>query len=309
MQEILQTGRKGMNMMMKKIISIGLAGIMMAAALVGCKSTDAAANYKQAGLGGLVMMYDETVWTPNEEGSTESSIRFDASDECVLGVTCAKEGLYQHPLDMISVSKQIYSTYEGYEELSAPELVTVNDQSWYEWSFSYVEDGEVIQNLQRLYGENYYAYTLSYLSNEAGFAKNKEEALKVMNSVVMTVPGNEEAEAKAKEFLVGEWDMGGAGYLVIEESGTYTWYMDSSKDAANMHTGAYGCDTQSTTLGFGEGEGIYLVLFPEKLTVEGKEGITGSSKYDYGISLEQQTDGSYQMINATTFTMYELKKQ
>ena len=119
----------------------------------------------------------------------------------------------------------------------------------------------------------------------------------------------ETAEAKAKEFLVGEWDMGGAGYLVIEEGGTYTWYMDSSKDAANMHTGAYGCDTQSTTLGFGEGEGIYLVLFPEKLTVEGKEGTTGSSKYDYGISLEQQTDGSYQMINATTFTMYELNKQ
>lgn len=297
---------------MKKIIKLCVMAALMMSVLSGCGQKNeekAVSDYKQAGLGGLVMMYDDTVWTPNDEGTTETSLRFETSDNGVIGISCAKEGLYQHPLDMIAMSKQFYSTYDGYEELEAPTLVEVNGESWYEWSCQYKEDGKTVKSLQRFFGENYYAYTISYLSDEDGFDKNKEEALKAMNSVVMTVPGNEEAEEKAKEFLIGEWDMKDAGYLVIREDGTYTWYMDSDKNEDNMHTGVYGCDVENTTLGFTEGSGIYLVLFPEKLTMEGKEGTTANAKYDYGISLDQQSDGSYQMLNISTFNMYQLIKQ
>ena len=292
---------------MKKFLKIAMMVVLAMTVLAGCGVSKA--NYKQAGLGGLVMMYDDTVWTPNEEGATDSSLRFEASDNGVLGVSCSKEGMYQHPLDMIAMTEQIYSTYEGYQELSEPTEIEVNGESWYEWSFLYTEAGETVKNIQRFYGKNYYAYTVSYLSDEAGFDKNKDEALKAMNSIVMTVPDNQEAEAKAKEFLVGEWDMGAAGYLVLNEDGTYAWYMESSKDEANMHSGSYGCDTKNDALGFGEGEGVYLVLFPEKLVTEGNVGMTGSVKYDYGISLEQETNGAYPMINATTFSMYQLVKQ
>lgn len=296
--------------MIRKLLKIGIMAVLSTALLSGCaKEGEASSEYKQAGLGGLVMMYDDKVWTPNEEGTTDTSLRFEASGNGVIGVSCSKEGVYQHPLDMIAVTKQIYGTYEGYEELAAPQEVEVNGESWYEWSFQYREDGEIVKNLQRFYGANYYAYTVSYLSDEAGFDKNREEALKVMNSVVMTVPDNKEAEEKAKEFLIGEWDVGASGYLVINEDGTYTWYMDNTKDDANMHTGTYGCDVQNESLGFGEGEGIYLVLFPEKLTISGEESTTSSAKYDYGISLDQASDGSYQMLNITNFNMYQLVKQ
>lgn len=292
---------------MKKFIKMSLMAFMAMTLLAGCGNSSA--NYKQAGLGGLVMMYDDTVWTPDEAGATDSSLRFEATENDVLGVSCAKEGMYQHPLDMIAMTKQIYSTYEGYQEITEPKKVEVNDESWYEWSFQYTEGDEVIKYLQRYYGKNYYAYTMSYVSDEAGFGKYKDEALKVMNSVVMSVPDNEEAEAKAKEFLIGEWDMGAAGYLVINQDGTYAWYMENTKDEANMHSGTYGCDVKNDALGFAEGQGVYLVLFPEKLVVEGKEGMTGSVKYDYGISMNINTDGSYPMINATTFNMYQLMKQ
>lgn len=292
-----------------KRIKTGIMAALAALMLTGCGSQTASESYKQAGLGGLVMLYDDGVWTPNEEGTTETSLRFEAADNGVLGVSCSKEGMYQHPLDMIAVSRQIYSSYEGYEELEEPVKVEVNGDTWYEWSFRYQESGETVLNLQRFYGKNYYAYTVSYLSDEAGFEKNKEEAKKAMNSIVMEVPDNQEGEAKAKEFLTGEWDLGAAGYLVLGEDGTYSWFMESSKDENNMHTGTYGCDVQNEALGFSEGEGVYLVLFPERLVAGGEESVTGSAKYDYGISMEQAEDGSYPMLNASTFNMYQMKKQ
>ena len=137
----------------------------------------------------------------------------------------------------------------------------------------------------------------------------KTEALKVLNSIVMNVPDNAEAEAKAREFLVGEWDLGDSGYLVLNDDGTYEWYMMSDKDEKNMHRGVYGCDVENQSLGFSEGEGIYLVLFPEVLYVDGEQQTTSNAKYDYGISLQQQEDGSYQMMNVSTFVIYSMMKQ
>ncbi len=108
---------------------------------------------------------------------------------------------------------------------------------------------------------------------------------------------------------MGEWDLGESGYLVMEQDSTYTWYMDSSKDEQNMHRGTYGCDVENAAAGFAEGEGVYFVLFPEVFYAEGKEGKTGSPKYDYLVSTEQQPDGSYQMLNGSTLVMYDMMKQ
>lgn len=297
---------------MKRIFKIGMTAVLAVLLLAGCGQAvkeKSEADFKQAGLGGLVMMYDDTIWTVDEEGATDASLLFEAGDNVMLGVSCSKEGLYQHPLDMLRMTEQIYSTFDGYEELSEPAEVEVNGQRWYEWSYRYEEDGTVFKSLQRFFAENYYAYTITYLADEGAFETDRQEALKAMNSVVMTVPDNVEAEKKAKEFLVGEWDLSDAGYLVLNEDGTYIWYMDSTKDDANMHSGSYGCDVENSSLGFTEGQGIYLVLFPEKLTMEGKESTTANAKYDYGISLDQQSDGSYQMLNVSTFNMYQLVKQ
>ncbi len=299
----------------KKLIVCGL----VVGLLTGCGGQDTKAestetytekeNLKQAGLGGLTALYDDSVWSYNEEQSSDASIAFVDANESVLGIACSREGFYQHPLDMISMSKQIYSTYEGYEEVEAPKEVEVQGENWQEWIYKYEENGVKTVAMARFYSKNYYAYTMTYVAEESAFESGKNEALKVMNSAVMNVPDNAQAEEKAKEFLVGEWDIGASGYLVMKEDGTYTWYMDSSKDEKNMHKGTYGCDIANSSLGFEEGEGIYFVLFPEALFVEGEEGMTSNVKYDYAISLEQNSDGSYEMVNGTTFAMYTMKKQ
>ncbi len=299
-----------MNKMIKTMIVLFAAAMM----LTGCGKGEGevqidTSNYAQATLNELTMMYDPAVWSPTDVNGTENMLRFDASDNGVLGISRAVEGIYQHPLDMIVMAQQIYSGYEGFRTLSDPVEVKCDDKNWYEWSYQYMQEGEMVTCLQRVYGQNYYAYSLSYVSNDVGYDIHLQSAKDAMSTVKVDVPDNTQAEEKAKEFLVGEWDMGKDGYLVLEKNGTYTWYMDASKDKNNMHTGTYGCDVQNTSLGFVEGEGIYLVLFPQKLMVEGTEGMTGSVKYDYGIMLKQETEGVYQMLNVNSFMIYELIRQ
>lgn len=271
-------------------------------------------DLQQAGLGGLAMLYDGNVWTEQPDQETDSSLAFEDKNESILGVSCSKESTYQHPQDMISMAKQIYATYEGYEEIEAPTELEVQGEKWYEWVIRYEENGIPTVSLQRYYAKNYYVYTMTYVAEETVYESGKSEAVKVMNSAVLSVPGNEEAEEKAKEFLVGTWSIGAnsegdKGYLVLNEDGTYEWYMDSSKDPKNMHNGVYGCDVENATLGFDEGEGIYLVLYPEALYVDGEKGTTGSPKYDYAFSLEQAEDGSYPLMNVATFDIYTTYKQ
>lgn len=266
-------------------------------------------NLKQAGLGGLVILYDDQFWTYDDTLGNDSSLAFTASDDSLLGITCSRESYYQHPLDMISISRQLNAVYENFEEIEEPTAISVQDDEWYEWIYKYEENGVETIALQRFYGKNYYAYTMSYVAEAATYESNKNEALKVMNSAVLNVPDNTEAEEKAKEFLAGEWDLGASGYLVMNDDYTYAWYMDGSKDEKNVHKGTYSGDVENSTLGFVEGEGVYFVLFPEVLYVDGEEGMTSNAKYDYAVSLEQQSDGTYPLINVSTFAMYSMLKQ
>ncbi len=268
-----------------------------------------AEDLKQAGLGALALLYDETIWTYDDTQGGDSGLAFTAKDGSLLGITCSKESFYQHPLEMIRISEQICASYAKYEEVEEPTLISVQGEDWYEWVYRYEENGVSTVALQRFYGKNYYAYTMSYIAEEKAYEANKSEALKVMNSAVMSVPDNDEAEAKAKKFLVGEWDLGEQGYLVMSEDGAYNWYMDSSKDEKNMHKGAYCGDVTNEAVGFKEGEGVYFVLFPEGLYVDGQEQEMSAVKYDYVVSTKIQPDGTYQMLNPTTFALYSMQRQ
>lgn len=290
--------------------------------LVGCGNTDGTkmdgaqeytdtteVNLKQAGLGALTLLYDDSVWTYDDTQGGDSGLAFTAKDGSLLGISCSKESFYQHPLEMIRISKQICASYANYEEVEEPTEISVQDENWYEWVYKYEENGVKTVALQRFYGKNYYAYTISYIAEEKSYEANKNEALKVMNSVAMSVPDNAEAEKKAKEFLVGEWDLGEQGYLVMNEDGAYNWYMDSSKDEKNMHKGTYCGDVTNEAVGFKEGEGVYFVLFPDVLYVNGTEQETSAVKYDYVVSTTVQPDGTYQMLNPTTFALYSMQRQ
>lgn len=300
-------------MLTASTLAIGmLTGCQGAPAADGTQTAAAAVqdeNLKQAGIGGLAMLYDNTVWNYDETKGTDSSMVFTAKDGSILGVSASKEPLYQHPLEMIHMANTFVSTYENFEEVKAPNKIEVNDSEWYEWEYSYTEDGKKEYTYQRYYGKNYYAYTLSYTAYEEDYEKNINQALQVMNSVAMDVPDNAEREEKSKEFLVGEWDFGAKGYVVFNQDGTYEWYAEATKDTKNMHKGTYAGDIENKDIGFSEGAGIYFVVFPEVLYGDGQEMTTASAKYDYAVNIEtQQEDGSYQVLNAVTFDSFNIKK-
>jgi hypothetical protein len=131
----------------------------------------------------------------------------------------------------------------------------------------------------------------------------------MMSGIETTDVNNDANEAKAHSFLVGEWDVADSGYLVLKEDGTYEWYKDSSKDKGNMHYGTYGCDIENAVMSLKVGDGIYLALFPDGLTVNGSPEEMTTYKMDYIISFDQKEEEGYQMVNMSSYTLYTLTKQ
>ncbi|SFR80065.1 hypothetical protein [Anaeromicropila populeti] len=260
----------------------------------------------EAGLGDLKIYYDAS-WSFDESQSQDASLAF-TKGEALIGITCSKETSYQHPLDMIRASQDIISTSEGYELLEESKKITVNNETWYECTYTFGTGEDKNTVIQRCYGKNYYAYSITYTALDSNYEDLKEEALKIMDSAIMAVPDNALAEEEAKKSLVGEYDAGTGGYVVLNADGTYYWYKDSSKDMNYVHYGTYGCDIQIASLNIAEGSGFYVCLFPEKYIIDGQENEMGSPKYDYGFSPKTDSPDDFEVLNITNLSSYIFKR-
>jgi hypothetical protein len=101
----------------------------------------------------------------------------------------------------------------------------------------------------------------------------------------------------------------GRGYLVLKQDGTYEWFSDAYKDDNNKHYGSYGCDVENSNMNMKEGQGLYLVLFPEALVVNGVTDTALQYKTDYLISLEGAEGEVYKMVNLSTYALYNITRQ
>jgi hypothetical protein len=265
---------------------------------------------KPVSIGNLTFEYDANVWDHKESTTENAPLEFTDSKGNLISVYVSQESTYQHPMDMINFYKTMFSGYDEFKEFLAPKKVEVNGSSWYEYGYSY-KDGTTIRKVyQRFYGKYYNAASISYSSTEDNYDTGYEEAVKMMSKIKASDVTNDVNEKKAHKFLVGDWEVKDSGYLVLKEDGTYEWYKDATKDTNNMHSGTYGCDVENATMSLKEGDGIYLVLFPEKLMVNGKAEETKSYKIDYLISFEQKEGvEGYQMVNMATYNLYTLIKK
>ena len=64
-----------------------------------------------------------------------------------------------------------------------------------------------------------------------------------------------------------------------------------------------------TILELKEGDGIYLVLFPESLTINDVAEEPTSYKSDYIISFDKKGSEGYQMVNMSSYKLYTMIKQ
>lgn len=266
-------------------------------------------DLRPVSIGNLALNYDANVWEYNENTDQSAPLGFSDAKGNLVNVYVSQESTYQHPLEMIKFLETMVSTNEQYEVFLEPTETSVNGTTWYEFGYSY-KDGITIRKVyQRYYGKYYNAASISYSSTEGNYKSGYDEAMKMMSEVKITDVTNDVNEAKAHEFLVGEWDLAASGYLVIKDDSTYEWYKDSTKDKNNMHYGTFGCDIENATLELKEGDGVYLVLFPEVLTINGVAEEPTSYKSDYIISFDKKGSEGYQMVNMSSYKLYTMIKQ
>lgn len=288
---------------MKKVIQtlIIISALLL---LTGCSS-----KKKEVSIGNISFNYDTKVWEYNENPDKSAPLEFSDANGNIINVYVSQESTYQSPLDMINYLKTMISTYNEYKVFLEPTKISVNGTTWYEFGYSY-NDGTAIRKVyQRFYGKYYNAASITYNSTEKNYDSGYNKAVKLMSAVITKDIPNDVNEAKAHKFLVGEWDLGSSGYLVLNDDGTYTWYKNNTKDKNNMHYGTYGCDVENASMDLKEGDGIYLALFPEGLIVNGVTQENTINKSDYIISFDKKDAEGYQMVNMSTYTLYTMIKQ
>lgn len=291
---------------MKKVIH---AFFILSVLLLLTSCSNKKEDLRPASIGNLAFNYDANVWNHNENSDEDAPLEFSDANGNIVSVYVSQESTYQHPLDMIRFLETMISTYDEYEVFLEPSETTVNGTTWYEYGYNY-NDGTTIRKVyQRFYGKFYNAASISYTSTEKNFETGYDEALKMLSGFITTDVTNDVNEAKAHEFLVGEWEVVDSGYLVLYDDGTYEWYKDKTKDKSNMHYGTYGCDVENAAMSLNEGDGIYLVLFPEGLIINGAAEETTSYKSDYIISFDKNGTEGYQMVNISSYVLYTLIKQ
>lgn len=291
---------------MKKILSMIfiLSTILL---LIGCagKSND----LQPVTIGNLAFQYNAGFWDYQKSNDDTAPLAFKDKKGNTLSIYVSQESTYQHPMEMIRFLETMVSENEGFEIFLKPTRLEVNGVEWYEYGYLFQEGNTVRKVYQRYYGRYYNAASISYTSTDKNYDSGFPEAMKIMSDIKVTETSNEANETKAHEFLVGEWDMADSGYLVLREDGTYEWYKDTAKDKNNMHYGTYGCDIENEIMSLKEGDGIYLALFPEGLTVNGSKENMSTYKMDYIISFEKNEKEGYPMVNMSSYALYTLTKQ
>jgi hypothetical protein len=291
--------------MKTKILAIIILSTLLV--LTGC--SDKKEELQPVSVGNLAFEYDAKVWKYNKSTDNTAPLEFTDSKGNTVSIYVSQEGTYQHPLEMVQFLESMVSTQEGFEVFLEPTKIEVNGTTWYEYGYQFKAGDAFRKVYQRYYGKFYNAASISFTSTDKNFDAGYKEALKIMSNIKTTDVTNEENEAKGREILVGEWDVADSGYLVFHEDGTYEWYKDSTKDKNNMHSGTYGCDIENAVMSLKEGDGIYLVLFPEGLNVGGSEEAMNTYKMDYIISFEKKDTPGYQMVNMSSYTLYNITKQ
>lgn len=274
--------------------------------LTGCSSKKE--ELKPVTIGNLGFNYDANVWIPKERTEESEPLEFHDSKGNLFTVSVSQESTYQHPLAMISYFESMFSTYDSFKVFLEPTKVEVNGTPWYEYGYSFKNGDSTVKVYQRFYGKQYIAASISYTSTEKNYDTGYEEAIKMMSDIKVTEVSNAENEAKAQEFLVGEWDLASGGYLILKDDGTYEWYKDSANDKNNRHYGTYGCDVQNEYMNLKEGDGVYLVLFPEALVIDGVSSEPTTYKSDYIISFDKKGGTGYQMVNIASLNLYTMIK-
>lgn len=201
----------------------------------------------------------------------------------------------------------ISNTYEAkYDNVKVHGKEEINGQTWISLEYSYNVGRNYYHALQYFLVDDYDRYSVSYVAYEDEYLSGIDEAKKIIFTVKLDTTQEELDEKEAKKVLVGEWECGSTGYLVLNEDNSYYFYENSTKDKNNVIVGTYKATNKVKTYAAGYTEGFYIICNVEKIIMKGETYVEPNNIIDYVFTLNE--DGTYNCKNMITYSIFKAKK-
>ena len=223
-----------------------------------------------------------------------------------IAVTYFTSNFYYNSTSALNAFINEYEeSWDQFETIGTMQDVTLNDTRWKKIEFCGIVNGENRRCMQMVHATDYDVYSLLYLSTEKNFSKYLDEANEIFDSAYL--PPKEINTDAIKQKILGEWDCGDTGYLVINDDNTYCFYKDSSKDAGNVVYGTYEASDGIATNAAGYAEGITFIATLQKVMVDGQEQeIAEDAKIAYAFAPDET--GHYVGRNLNEGSIFKMTK-
>lgn len=220
-----------------------------------------------------LVLYDLKVEYPiswMSESNNESNTKSITKGNARIVFNYTKSNVYY---SSYSAANEFISEYEKigvtFDKAAGIQDVTISGIQWKKIEFYGSIDGEDKKVIQVVHSTDYEIYSITYLSEKKDYDKYLDQANKIIESVYL--PSKETNAQTVKQQILGEWDCGKTGYLVINSDDTYYFYKDSSKSMENVFYGTYEATDGIPTNAEGYVEGITFITTVKKFTSGGKD--------------------------------------
>ena len=290
-----------------KTISIGIIVCIFALTfsggffLSGCQQK---ASVKELHLHGLSAEYSG--WT-EEKGNDSDSIIIEKGS-LYIAFFYVQSDVFTNTFSLAhTVIDSHKSAVDSFNLLKNVEETTINGNNWSKYEFSYILEGKKMKVLELVLSTDYEYYFIRYVASE----NVHDDNINAVNIILETikVKTKELNSPDIKQKLLGEWNCGEAGYLVVNDDNTYYLFRDSSKSMDNVFYGTYECSTGIPTAAAGYAEGISFIGNIELAVLDGETiAMNEGSKLMYAFSPNGTDENAYDGFNLNTTDSFIMKK-
>lgn len=243
-------------------------------------------------------------WSKDNLNSDENK-KVLKKDDMTIEITYSTSNIYMTTEQFADSLIKAYKNH--YTILSDKSEVEINQNTWIK--IKYMEEflGEKTISSQLFLADDYNYYSFTFTAEEEDYYDEIFRVKKIYNTLKLDNTKDELSSKDAKLKLVGEWDLGKKGYLVIEDKDNkFYLYKDSSKSMDNVYFGTYNCDNKIKTYAAGYADGLYLELTIDEVYMDGKKTEAKNNRVDYAFT--PSNNGTYQVKDMVTYDIFTAKK-
>lgn len=242
-------------------------------------------------------------WSKDNLNSDEN-VKVLKKDNMVIKVACSTTDVYMTTEEFADT---LIEDYKNLYKIIDKSKVEINQNTWINVEYMEESLGKKILSSQLFLADDYNYYSFTFTAEEEDYYDEIFRVKKIYNTLKLDNTKDELSSKDAKSKLVGEWDLGKKGYLVIEDKDNkFYLYKDSSKSMDNVYFGTYNCDNKIKTYAAGYADGLYLELTIDEVYMDGKKTEAKNNRVDYAFT--PSNNGTYQVKDMVTYDIFTAKK-